>query len=270
MTIHDTLPIWNNAFVSCNSKALRENISSSYHDAYEDWLRICGDDLQVSITFYKIDRNEKLQIIVSQSSDDGNISLAPPFRVGEFVVRPDLNQLIHDDLAVSLEPRVMQVLVYLSYHRGDVVSRQQLKAAVWQDPLMGDDSLNRAISDLRSALDDDSTTPNYIETIRKVGYRLIAPVATVESEDRAPGAQIVPELAGDALQVVVFFAQQQEQSLAFLPQAQALLAGEVAEVLHVLAKLQVLDQVVVLCTPVARKDGPQFGGKDRCLGNKLA
>ncbi|UCG50490.1 MAG: PD40 domain-containing protein [Candidatus Latescibacterota bacterium] len=76
----------------------------------------------------------------------------------------------------------MQVLIYLASKQGEIVLRQQLKDAVWQDTLMGEDSLNRAVSDLRRVLDDDTATPRYIETIRKVGYRLIAPVTVLEAE----------------------------------------------------------------------------------------
>ena len=47
---------------------------------------------------------------------------------------------------------------------------QNLKISVWQDTFVGEDSLNRVISDLRRILDDDTTTPGYIETIRNVGY----------------------------------------------------------------------------------------------------
>ena len=107
-----------------------------------------------------------------------------PFQMGGFTVRPERNLLVEDDREVSLEPRLMQVLVYLAGRPGEVVSRRQLKAAIWEDELMGEDSLNRAISDIRRALDDDAATPRYVETIRGIGYRLVAPVSTLP---RGPG-----------------------------------------------------------------------------------
>jgi Tol biopolymer transport system component/DNA-binding winged helix-turn-helix (wHTH) protein len=119
---------------------------------------------------------------VTQEYHDQNYSETPPFRLGDWLVRPDRNQLRKDDHVVSLEPRLMQVLVHLAGRPGDVVSRQDLKVTVWQDTLVAEDSLNRVISDLRRALDDDTTTPQYIETIRKVGYRLLAPVSAVVPE----------------------------------------------------------------------------------------
>lgn len=117
---------------------------------------------------------------MTEEYHDQSYSETPPFRLGRWLVRPDRNQLRQDDQVVSVEPRLMQVLVHLAGRPGEVVPRQELKVAVWQDTLVGEDSLNRVISDLRRALDDDTTTPEYIETIRKVGYRLVAPVSAVE------------------------------------------------------------------------------------------
>ena len=102
-----------------------------------------------------------------------NNTIPPPFRLGAFLVLPDRNRLSRENREVTIEPRLMQVLVYFAGRPGEVVSREQLKSTVWQDPFMGEDSLNRAISDLRRILGDDTTTPHYIETIRKVGYRMV-------------------------------------------------------------------------------------------------
>jgi DNA-binding winged helix-turn-helix (wHTH) protein len=105
-----------------------------------------------------------------------------PFRLGTWRVQPDRNQLLRGDRVVQLEPRLMQVLVCLAGRAGEVVPRQQLRIVVWGDTIVGEDSLNRAISDLRQALGDDTSTPRYIETIRKVGYRLVAPVTSIPLE----------------------------------------------------------------------------------------
>jgi Tol biopolymer transport system component/DNA-binding winged helix-turn-helix (wHTH) protein len=128
---------------------------------------------------------------VTEKYDDHNISGTTPFRLGTLLVLPDRNQLRIDDRVISLEPRLMQVLVHLAGRPGEVVSREDLKVSVWQDTFVGEDSLNRVISDLRRILDDDTTTPRYIETIRKVGYRLVAPVAAAAPERK--GAATGPE-----------------------------------------------------------------------------
>ena len=58
---------------------------------------------------------------------------------------------------------------------GGVVTREELIATVWGDA-GSDERLTRAISLLRKALDDDTASPRFIETISKRGYRLAAPL----------------------------------------------------------------------------------------------
>lgn len=70
----------------------------------------------------------------------------------------------------------MSVLVCLAEHKCEVVSKEQLFAAVWPDTFVTDDVLKRSISELRKALGDDTKEPRFIGTIPKGGYRLICPV----------------------------------------------------------------------------------------------
>ena len=135
---------------------------------------------------------------MTEKHHDHSISETTPFRLGTLLVLPDRNQLRIEDRVISLEPRLMQVLVHLASRAGEVVSRENLKISVWQDTFVGEDSLNRVISDLRRILDDDTTTPRYIETIRKVGYRLVAPVTAVAPERKSAATGSEPHiLCGD-------------------------------------------------------------------------
>jgi DNA-binding winged helix-turn-helix (wHTH) protein/cbb3-type cytochrome oxidase subunit 3 len=102
------------------------------------------------------------------------------FRVGEWLVRPRLNAIDYQENTIHLEPKVMRVLVELARQAGEVVTRQQLRETVWQDVFVGEDVLVRAISELRRAFQDDPRTQHTIQTVPKVGYRLVAPVQTVE------------------------------------------------------------------------------------------
>ncbi len=87
---------------------------------------------------------------------------------------------------VRLEPKVMQVLECLAETPGEVVSRDDLVARVWPGVFVTDDVLHRAIRELRRAFGDETANPAYVETIRKRGYRLIAPVRALESDPPAP------------------------------------------------------------------------------------
>ena len=59
------------------------------------------------------------------------------FRLGTWLFQPFLNSISSADTSKRFEPKIMQVLVYLAEHAGEVVSKEQLMAAVWPDvPIM--------------------------------------------------------------------------------------------------------------------------------------
>lgn len=120
----------------------------------------------------------------------GTESLSAPsttqLRIGEWTVEPALNQLSAAGKTVRLEPKAMEVLVYLADRPGQVVSREALLSAVWSGVVVGDDSLTQVVIKLRKALADAPENPAYIQTISKRGYRLIAPVVRSAETASAP------------------------------------------------------------------------------------
>jgi DNA-binding winged helix-turn-helix (wHTH) protein/TolB-like protein len=115
------------------------------------------------------------------------------FLVADWEVRPRHGTLLHrsDPTAtpVQLEPRVMAVLVCLARHAGDVVTRDEFIADVWDGRVVSDEALSRCISLLRQALADDSREPRFIRTVAKVGYTLLqppAPLGPTEAPDSRP------------------------------------------------------------------------------------
>lgn len=99
--------------------------------------------------------------------------------VGAWHINPGTGELRRGNETQRVEPKVAEVLVHLAERGGQVVSRDELLAAVWPGVVVGDDALTQAIIKLRKALGDDARRPAYIETLSKRGYRLIAPVARV-------------------------------------------------------------------------------------------
>jgi Tol biopolymer transport system component/DNA-binding winged helix-turn-helix (wHTH) protein len=108
------------------------------------------------------------------------------FQVGEWSVHPSLNRLTRGGEEVRVEPKVMQVLEVLAETPNQVVSREQLVARVWPGVFVTDDVLHRAIRELRRVFGDETANPAYVETIRKRGYRLIAPVRGPEAAAGTP------------------------------------------------------------------------------------
>lgn len=99
-----------------------------------------------------------------------------PWHVGNWRVAPGLNQIERDDQVVTLEPKVMGLLVALAIRGGEVVSRDDLMAAVWPGVVVGDNALSQVVIKLRKALGDTAREPSYVQAIAKKGYRLVAAV----------------------------------------------------------------------------------------------
>jgi DNA-binding winged helix-turn-helix (wHTH) protein len=116
--------------------------------------------------------------------------LADRFRIGDWVVEPSINRMRRGRQEARLEPKVVDLLVYLANHSNQVVSRGELEASVWEGAVVGYDTLTGAIQKLRRALGDDRAHPRYIETLSKRGYRLIAPVRARSAPSRGRLARI--------------------------------------------------------------------------------
>lgn len=111
----------------------------------------------------------------------------PPFRIGEVEVRPASNEVVVDGTIVRAKPRLVDVLLRLAAAPGAVVARETLLADAWPRREVNDEVLSRAIADLRTLLRDDAREPRFIETVPKVGYRLLAPVREAPPASGASG-----------------------------------------------------------------------------------
>ncbi len=110
------------------------------------------------------------------------------FRVGEWTVRPSLARVERGQTTVHLTPRAMAVLVRLAAAKGAVVSRNELLDAVWPRMAVTQDALSQCIVELRRAFGDDAKRPTVIETIPKIGIRLLPPVLPCAAADPADPA----------------------------------------------------------------------------------
>lgn len=112
----------------------------------------------------------------------GDLS-ACEFRVGAHVVDPRANTIAGPSGSQSVEPKVMDVLLELCARQGEVVSREALIDAVWGVHHGADESLTRAISLLRKALEAGPQGRRAIETFSKRGYRLNLEVSPIETDE---------------------------------------------------------------------------------------
>jgi TolB-like protein/DNA-binding winged helix-turn-helix (wHTH) protein len=103
------------------------------------------------------------------------------FRFAEFEVDVCSRELRKHGERIHLQEQPFQVLVFLLSRRGDVVSREELRAEIWPKGTFVDfdHGLNTAIKKIRVALGDNANVPRYVETIPKRGYRFLKSVEVV-------------------------------------------------------------------------------------------
>ncbi len=93
-----------------------------------------------------------------------------------FVLDSDRHVVVRDGVDLPLSPHLVDILQHLVASRGALVSKNDLLERFWPDVHVSENTLTRAIADIRKALDDDSRAPRYIQTVARRGYRFLAAV----------------------------------------------------------------------------------------------
>jgi DNA-binding winged helix-turn-helix (wHTH) protein len=115
-----------------------------------------------------------------QRPGQDRVSLAhePAFALGPLAIEPALRRIVHSDGREEfVEPRVMQVLVALARADGTILSRDDLILSCWEGRIVGEDAINRVMSRLRRLSETLGRGAFRVETITKVGYRLVPEAA---------------------------------------------------------------------------------------------
>jgi TolB-like protein/DNA-binding winged helix-turn-helix (wHTH) protein/Tfp pilus assembly protein PilF len=117
-------------------------------------------------------------------------------RFGPFTLDLHSGDLTRNGRPLRLQEKPRSLLLALAERRGELVSRKELHERLWPNDTFVDfeDGLNAAMSKLREALDDDSQSPRYIETVRSRGYRFVAKVELVSEavEPQPPSVSPAP------------------------------------------------------------------------------
>src|SRR6266852_8579593 len=105
-------------------------------------------------------------------------------RFGVFELDLSAGELRKNGVKLRLQEQPFQVLAMLLERAGEVVTREDLRQQLWPSDTFVDfdHSLNTAINKVREALGDSASSPRYVETLARRGYRFIAPV---QAPDRA-------------------------------------------------------------------------------------
>jgi len=126
------------------------------------------------------------------------------FRFGVFEFDRATRELRRDGMLVRLQSQPAQVLGCLVEHAGQVVSRDELRQAVWQEHTFVDfeRGLNFCVAQIRAALSDSPTEPRFIRTIPKRGYQFIAPVSRIDGQEFLSAALASPA-SGSRIKTIV-------------------------------------------------------------------
>ena len=103
------------------------------------------------------------------------------YRFGVFTLEIRAHELRKGGVRLKLQEQPREVLLRLLDRPGEVVSREELRAALWREDTFVDfeNGLNTAIKRLRESLGDSADNPIFVETIPRRGYRFLAPVEVV-------------------------------------------------------------------------------------------
>jgi DNA-binding winged helix-turn-helix (wHTH) protein len=105
-------------------------------------------------------------------------------RFGAFELDIEGERLLRNSRSVRLQPQPFRLLCLLAGQAGRVVTREEIRAALWTSDTFVDfeQGVNFAIKQVREALGEDADHPIYIQTIPKRGYKFVAPVEAVGSQ----------------------------------------------------------------------------------------
>lgn len=116
----------------------------------------------------------------------------PPFRIGDAEFGPATREVRFSGQTSIVEPRVMQFLIALHRAAGAVVNKDDLLQSCWDGRIVGDDAINRVVSRLRGVADKEAGRQFRIETITRVGYRLLPAGGEAPDADGDPPSPAGP------------------------------------------------------------------------------
>jgi len=112
------------------------------------------------------------------------------FRIGAYEIDPGALSVRADGDPIRLKPKAMAVLVELARQPGVTLSRDELLDRVWKSTHVTPGVVGHAITALRRAFGDSLEAPTYIETIPRIGYRLLVPVEEIDTGGNGKAAAI--------------------------------------------------------------------------------
>jgi Tol biopolymer transport system component/DNA-binding winged helix-turn-helix (wHTH) protein len=122
------------------------------------------------------------------------------FQFDRFEVDPESFRLLRDGIAVSIEPKALELLIFMLRNRGRLLTKQELLEAVWRNSSVTENALAREIALLRRVFGDSIKEPRYIATVPTRGYRFVAELSEA-AEERSSSERHAPAVTANPLAV---------------------------------------------------------------------
>jgi cholera toxin transcriptional activator len=112
------------------------------------------------------------------------------YRFGIFEADARTGELRRQGLRVKLHAQPLQLLFLLLERPGELLTREEISRELWPDGTFVDyeHGVNSAVNRIREALGDKASSPRFIETLARRGYRFVAPVERIMPEGNGPGS----------------------------------------------------------------------------------
>ena len=122
------------------------------------------------------------------------------FEFGDFALNPQKRIVLRGNEVIPLTPKCFDILLALVEHSGEVLVKEELMEAVWQDTVVEEGNLNRHISTLRKMLGESPNDHRFIVTVPGRGYQFVADVRELFDEPPTPIRRISPAYSAEKLE----------------------------------------------------------------------
>lgn len=121
------------------------------------------------------------------------MSETPTFRFGAFELDTGAGELRKGGDRIKLPPQPFRVLELLARRSGEVLTREEIREAVWKEDTFVDfeQGLNFCIRQIREALGDTASAPRFVETLPRRGYRFLTPVEAGAAPAPKPATRLI-------------------------------------------------------------------------------
>src|SRR5436190_5549642 len=100
-------------------------------------------------------------------------------RFASFQIDPRTWLLTQDGAPVDLSPRLVEILGFIVTRGGEIVTKEELLEKFWPDVNVTENTLTRAIADIRKAIGEDAASPRFLQTASRRGYKFVGDAPSI-------------------------------------------------------------------------------------------